>query len=164
MDLRKSSPQRIARIGRGLRDRLNIANTALGLTMVALESGCNVETRVVTITVGARLGDKSVVPSQRDAMVFERRRSMRFASPRTARYNARNNRPYMLNRKAVGDKRYARTMNARNKARENMRKYKSPMTYKRATSQYKKGKISKEALMKHKDYKGYAWNMIKRLK
>ena len=55
-------------------------------------------------------------------------------------------------------------MNARNKARENMRKYKSPMTYKRASSQYKKGKVSKQALMKHKGYKGYAWNMIKRYK
>ena len=85
-------------------------------------------------------------------MVFERRRSMRFASPRTQRYDARNIR------------RYARTMNARNKARENMRKYKSPMTYKRASSQYKKGKVSKQALRQHKDYKGYAWNMIKRMK
>ena len=70
----------------------------------------------------------------------------------------------MFNPNAIGYDRYARTMNARNKARENMRKYKSPMTYKRASSQYKKGKVSKQALMKHKDYKGYAWNMIKRMK
>jgi len=55
-------------------------------------------------------------------------------------------------------------MNRRNKASENLRKYKSEMTYKRASSQYKKGKLSKQALRKHKDYKGYAWNMIKRYK
>lgn len=84
---------------------------------------------------------------------------MRFASPRTARYESRNTRRYLSNAE-----RYSRTMNSRNKASENMRKYKSPMTYKRAMSQYKKGKVSKQALMKHKDYKGYAWNMIKRLK
>ena len=92
-------------------------------------------------------------------MAFERRRSMRFASPRTARYEARNIRRYLSNAE-----RYARTMNARNKASENMRKYKMGMTYKRASSQYKKGKVSKQALMKHKGYKGYAWNMIKRRK
>ena len=97
--------------------------------------------------------------SQRDAMVFERRRSMRYATPRTARYEARNLRRYL-----TADERYARTMKARNKARENMRKYKSPMTHKRAMSQYKKGKVSKQALRQHKDYKGYAWNMIKRMK
>jgi len=91
-------------------------------------------------------------------MVFERRRSMRYATPRTARYEARNL------RRLTAAERYARTMNRRNKARENMRKYKSEMTYKRASSQYKKGKVSKQALMKHKDYKGYAWNMIKRMK
>ena len=102
--------------------------------------------------------------SQRDAMVFERRRSMRFASQRAQRYDARNTRRYMFNPNAVGYDRYARTMNARNKVRENMRKYKSPMTYKRAMSQYKKGKVSKQALRQHKDYKGYAWNMIKRMK
>jgi len=96
--------------------------------------------------------------SQRDAMVFERRRSMRYATPRAQRSWARNNRRY------TADERYARTMNRRNKARENMRKYKSEMTYKRASSQYKKGKLSKQALWKHKDYNGYAWNMIKRLK
>ena len=84
---------------------------------------------------------------------------MRFATPRTARYEARNNRRYL-----TADERYARTMNARNKASANMRKYKSNMTYKRASSQYKKGKVSKQALMKHKGYKGYAWNMIKRMK
>ena len=99
-----------------------------------------------------------VVPSQRDAMGFDRRRSMRYATPRAQRSWARDNRRY------VNADRYARSMNARNKARENMRKYKSKTTYKRASSQYKKGKISKQALMKHKDYKGYAWNMIKRLK
>ena len=96
--------------------------------------------------------------SQRDAMVFDRRRSMRYATPRAQRSWARDNRRY------VNADRYARTMNARNKARENMRKYNSKMTYKRASSQYKKGKISKQALMKRKDYKGYAWNMIKRRK
>ena len=92
-------------------------------------------------------------------MVFERRRSMRYATPRTARYHARNHRRYL-----TADERYVRTMNARNKASENMRKYKFNMTYKRASSQYKKGKVSKQALMKHKDFKGYAWNMIKRMK
>ena len=99
-----------------------------------------------------------VVSSQRDAMVFERRRSMRYATPRAKRSWARGSIRYL------NPERYARTMNARNKARENMRKYNSPMTYKRATSQYKKGKVSKEALMKHKGYKGYAWNMMKRMK
>ena len=84
---------------------------------------------------------------------------MRYATPRTARYEARNNRRYL-----TADERYARTMNRRNKARENMRKYKSPVMYKRAMSQYKKGKLSKQALWKHKDYNGYAWNMIKRMK
>ena len=97
--------------------------------------------------------------SQRDAMTFERRRSMRYATPRTARYEARNTRRYLTDAE-----RYARTMNRRNKAGENLRKYKSEMTYKRASSQYKKGKLSKQALRKHKDYKGYAWNMIKRYK
>ena len=94
--------------------------------------------------------------SQRDAMVFERRRSMRYATPRAQRSWARDSRYW--------DSRYARTMNARNKASANMRKYKSNMTYKRASSQYKKGKVSKQALRQHKDYKGYAWNMIKRMK
>jgi len=92
-------------------------------------------------------------------MAFERRRSMRYATPRAQRSWARNNRRYL-----TADERYARTMNRRNKASENMRKYKMNMTYKRASSQYKKGKVSKQALLKHKDYKGYAWNMIKRIK
>ena len=83
---------------------------------------------------------------------------MRYATPRAKRSWARGSIRYL------DDERYARTMNARNKANANMRKYKSKMTYKRASSQYKKGKVSKQALMKHKDYKGYAWNMIKRLK
>lgn len=91
-------------------------------------------------------------------MVFELRRSMRYATPRAQRSWARGSSRYL------NAERYARTMNARNKARENMRKYKSNMTYKRASSQYKKGKLSKQALWKHKDYNGYAWNMIKRTK
>ena len=84
---------------------------------------------------------------------------MRYATPRAQRSWARDSSRYLN-----ADERYARTMNAGKKANENMRKYKSKMTYKRASSQYKKGKVSKQALMKHKDYKGYAWNMIKRMK
>jgi hypothetical protein len=83
---------------------------------------------------------------------------MRFATPRAQRSWARGSRRYL------NAERYARTMNARKRVSENMRKYNAKSTWKRAASQYKKGKMSKQALMKRKDYKGYAWNMIKRRK